>query len=574
MSSKLSVILILISISLFFPTFQIASSVTARLTFDKLDAKLNNGNGYKHSDNEYGTLAWGESYIMMGYISMYEKTREVYYLDKLADHIDNVLNKRDDVRGIKDYRGLINPCWINISYSDKPRCYLVHSGMITYPIAKFVYLVYNDRVLWYETTYDGRTYREKADLYLAKIEETVEAHNDQWRVYSDEGYYISPKDYAFQEERELPLNHSAAMGRTLVFLYRATGKDEYLDKIARLAYHIKKSLHLTDNNSYIWNKYGRKGEIEDISHAAIVVDFAIQCYLAGIVFTEEDMRCFANTFFNNIYIDSQTICDYVDGEGSTNSPDYQSQIGRWLNLTPYNPSIYSIVKSILEDYQGEIDGSILLTFANLARWEMSRGSFTFHPREWDDQGDKMQADTYSANISFNPPNLDNPYIICLDYISYNPTSLEQWNGREYIGIAKLAPTEGRKRSEYFAYHPDLYFRYNTAGVIFQFRDDNFQEGKGIILYKLDPVIPPAIVSFPRGIAKVGEVYNYDEDRRAKAIGDEPILWSALLPVDLRIDPRSGKITWIPRKAGKYRAEIIVENDAGATHQAWLIEVKE
>ncbi len=45
-------------------------AVSARITFDALDEAFNDGNGYKQRDNLEAILAWGESYLMMGYAAM------------------------------------------------------------------------------------------------------------------------------------------------------------------------------------------------------------------------------------------------------------------------------------------------------------------------------------------------------------------------------------------------------------------------------------------------------------------------------------------------------------------------
>ena len=39
--------------------------------------------------------------------------------------------------------------------------------------------------------YDGKTYQQKANHYLQRVEETLSAHTDQWRDKgSTRGYYI------------------------------------------------------------------------------------------------------------------------------------------------------------------------------------------------------------------------------------------------------------------------------------------------------------------------------------------------------------------------------------------------
>src|SRR5437879_5631388 len=48
--------------------------------FDRMDRRINNGQGYCTSLNTAGELAWGEGYILCGYMEMYRATGERAYL--------------------------------------------------------------------------------------------------------------------------------------------------------------------------------------------------------------------------------------------------------------------------------------------------------------------------------------------------------------------------------------------------------------------------------------------------------------------------------------------------------------
>ena len=63
---------------------------------------------------------------------------------------------------------------------------------------------------------------------------------------------------------------------------------------------------------YRWNYWGGPyaGVGEDVSHAAINVDFAALCMQNGITFTDVDMRGFGQTFVDSVYRDDQTFSDF------------------------------------------------------------------------------------------------------------------------------------------------------------------------------------------------------------------------------------------------------------------------
>ncbi|GAA3472599.1 hypothetical protein [Nonomuraea roseola] len=86
---------------------------TSRETFDLFDKLFHeSGNGGQPTDtNEHGGLAWGQSYVLLGFIRMYEAYKDTHYLDRLIANIDLVLANRDSVRGVKDHRGLSLPAW-------------------------------------------------------------------------------------------------------------------------------------------------------------------------------------------------------------------------------------------------------------------------------------------------------------------------------------------------------------------------------------------------------------------------------------------------------------------------------
>ncbi|MER5884098.1 hypothetical protein ABT160_09735 [Streptomyces sp. NPDC001941] len=63
------------------------------------------------ADNEKGVIGWGTSWRMQGYLLMAEHTGDPAYVLRLAELVDGVLTARDDVRGVRDFRGRSLPVW-------------------------------------------------------------------------------------------------------------------------------------------------------------------------------------------------------------------------------------------------------------------------------------------------------------------------------------------------------------------------------------------------------------------------------------------------------------------------------
>lgn len=90
-----------------------AYDYTSRETFDTFDRIFHEGEvgGQPDAPNEAGGLAWGQSYVLLGFLRMYEAYRDTYYLDRLITNVDLMLAQRDSAREVTDYRGRSLPAW-------------------------------------------------------------------------------------------------------------------------------------------------------------------------------------------------------------------------------------------------------------------------------------------------------------------------------------------------------------------------------------------------------------------------------------------------------------------------------
>lgn len=542
-------------------------AVSARWSFEDAYDNVEGGDWYIGDTNESATLAWGESYVMASLAAMYRATNHPMYLDRLAEHLDAVLAQRDDARGVADYRGVSGACWRNVSYQPEPYCYAVHTGMIITPMLEFVLAVESSP--WREQpSYDGETLADKADRYLAAAQESVAFHEFEW---NDAGYYVFPADLASLPApgEDQPLNQSNALGRAHVLLYAITGDELQLAKATALATRFRAQITTGGDGAFLWNYWGGaySGTGEDISHAAINVDFAVLAAAHGIVFDQADVEAFGATFANRIYVDDATFADHVGG-GATNDSSYRAQIGRWVGVSPMRPSVYAAVRDAFDrDYPAADvgNGSLLLGWALLAEYELKLCAPYFYVADWDDQGDAREATAYGANILTIPQSLDTACVVPVDHVAPRAVDVGQWDGEAYHRVASWRAGTATK---HVPYDPAWPFVYDGDGVLFQFEDD-FVAGNGIVVQEPIELVPPTIDSVAPTTADVDVPLDYVPT----ASGDEPRWWSLVSAPGLaRIDPATGAIEWTPTEAGTYAFVVRLDNRVGADEQSFEIEV--
>ncbi len=534
------------------------------------------GDWYRTSDNEAATLAWGESYLMMGLAAMFRATGDPVWLSRLSWHIDGVLASRDDARGVADYRGVSAACWRNLHYqpADEPYCYVVHSGMIGYPMAEFARLV-QESGLDDEPDTDGVPFGDKADAYAAAAAEVVAAHDDQW---DSAGYYVFRPDASFLTYAgvDVPLNQSNAMGRLLLALHDVTGDPAYLDKATALASRFDAQLSTGSSGEHLWNYWGGaySSPGEDVSHAAINVGFAKMAADRGIVFGAADLEAFAAAFVENVYIDDATFSDFVGG-GSVNTSGYRPQTGRWVLLSPQRAAIWTAVRDLYAaDYpaSGVGSGSLFYSWALLAEYEPVLCDPFFYYVDWYDpdpatDGDWRQATAYGANVLTEPPDLAERCAVELEVDLPRATVGQQWDGAAYHDVARWQATGGpaMRRLPYDVAWPYLYW---ADGVLFQFAD-SYVDGDGLLVQESLGLAPPAITSSPPTTGQVGQPLDY----APTVDGDAPIWWSLpAFPAGARVDPASGELDWTPELPGEYGFTLEARGDAGADEQSWVVEV--
>lgn len=341
--------------------------------FDQLDSQVNNGNGYKDCLNTDGChtgalLAWSESYLTQAYAEMFRATGDERYLDKLSEHIESVMRNRDDFRGEKDYKGELVPAWgANRHTGGDWKHFVVHTGMITYPMLEFVELLREHEI---EDLY------EEGNVILSRVEESVRYHDSQWVPQeTGRGLYVFRQDYYGKENYVMPLSQQAAMGRSLILLWQLTHNEDYRQKAEDIAVAVEDSMSEDGKDGYIWGVFpgsiGEGNHVADISHSTITLHFASLAYEGGLAFTRRDVNSLAATM-KRLWKDGR-IPDYVDGTGGFS---YEITAGQYAFLARYDPDIWNKCYELLfSTYRVDVTaklyhedwwGTVMLGIARLA----------------------------------------------------------------------------------------------------------------------------------------------------------------------------------------------------------------
>ncbi len=385
---------------------------------------------YELKGNRYiadkSSLGWSESRILRALLQMYKATGKPYFLEELTRHIDTVWSLRDDIAGTPDWAGRLKAYWSRSQGDDGngvplgDHGYVVHSGMITYPIVKLVQHIYdtpaldNDPVL-----------RAKADDYLAKVRQVVAAHNYRWKaedyrdvdIKPDEGFYFwAGNDLAVLESNRgwnVPHNQQLAMGSTLLALYELTQEPEYKDKARRMGRVFWRDLS-ESGSGYVWHYWWgsslvRDDKLEDFGHGMVDLEFMMEAFNSGFnivnstrPFPETShMNRFASTFLTKFHKGPSSYAERLDG--ITANPPRQGKVDRaagYLGLAQWDERVYDEIYKTFTSSSNNLNDTavtgfssplVMLGWANLTYWAVELGKglppadgvFTF---EGDSQG--------------------------------------------------------------------------------------------------------------------------------------------------------------------------------------------
>lgn len=236
--------------------------------------------------------AWGESYVDRGFVHMYNATKDDKYLWPL-------LNRTDTIYANRDRNGDGVPGYGTGAYTDGYVEYIVWDGVILMPLAQIANIIKANATQWANASMQAR-----ALDYIHVCEQVIQKWNKtHWREPGDgTGYYVSPP-----QNTTAIFNRIHAFGLMTLQTYDFTGNATYIAMVLKMARFFKQHLSLRtytmdgeQREMYTWG-YDWKSDNSDTSHACLDVEFAVECYERGIVFTATDMRRFSHTFLDFIY---------------------------------------------------------------------------------------------------------------------------------------------------------------------------------------------------------------------------------------------------------------------------------
>lgn len=280
-----------------------------------------------------GEIAWGESYQLAALVEMLDATRDPKYAALAVKLSDWIAKSRDDRQNLRDeFRDKVVTAWSSTNYSQGKRyAWAVHTGMIAAPMARFAAVVRGEPAL-------SASWGKDADRLLKLAEEAVAVHDDDCREGpgADEGYL-----HCRYLKKHLPLNMQNALARAWLAIDDATKTPKHRERVTRLAQFLKHRLRPMDDGSYVWAYWppleGAADSFEDISHAAINVDFMVLCFEHGIVFTRDDLARVEKTLLQRVLVADDRISDTV-GSGSKFNK-YRAAVLRWGRLGRHFPGV-------------------------------------------------------------------------------------------------------------------------------------------------------------------------------------------------------------------------------------------
>ncbi len=340
--------------------------------------------------NRDGKFAWNGHYWIRAYVTMARSHGDTQYMDKAVDLIDFILRNRDDARAARgeidiqsepyysaplhylNHRNEAAPGWRR-RVENGWRIQLIDDAQIANAIMRFVDLALSDNLF--------SEYRLTAEEYIARVEETVQAHDSSFvydRFDNIPGSYYYPNiNGTGLYSGTVELNMNSTMGVTLLLLDKVKGGvPEYRRKAEAILEFFMLHLRTAANDAYDWSYHPQKPWIgvtatgdEDFIHGQVDISFINMAYLRGLNITTLDMQKFARTLSMNINKGDGELSWSVDGTEMNASKQYSSVGFDWIDLARFDTGIIDIAKTVYTKYYANCTWSWpFLGWAEIQSW--------------------------------------------------------------------------------------------------------------------------------------------------------------------------------------------------------------
>lgn len=213
----------------------------------------------------------------------------------------------------------------------------LHTPSINIPFVRFSIVV---------NEYGLRSYKKKSYEYLQRAQESYEDYKTLWRRDEEGGYFVfDPQTPIWSAGLPVPYNGLALHGRFFLWMYEATGKQEYLEKACLLLSKIRSGIKKTEEGflempywygtPYLgWQgskngpahklyTYGKpRKQIEDVSHFTLTLQFLLDALERGVLSEQEWAYAAARTYTQRIWKPACQVDDEdlvlsrrINGEG-------------------------------------------------------------------------------------------------------------------------------------------------------------------------------------------------------------------------------------------------------------------
>ncbi|HUT33936.1 MAG TPA: hypothetical protein VNE39_10670 [Planctomycetota bacterium] len=304
--------------------------------------------GGRWKDTDSAILGWSCGQDLQALVYLHQATGERQWLERLFRYAETMFSNLTPNRD-----GFLS--WRSRRYSRRQKefDFAVHDGMVLMPISRAIELVKRDQAL-------EAAYGQRADKLLKIIEtQLIPKWDKHWRETAQGGFLVFPTDPDFDPSgATLPHNQYLPLGTVQLTLHRITGKAIYRQRAAKMARFFKSCLRLVDER-YEWNYWDAAGEWdkpwdkpeekrpEDTGHGSLDIGFVLACAENGLVFTETDIKRFANTLLQAMWNgapDQPTVGGYVN----TKKPTRQSgNLQEWLLLCKVAPRVRQVCEPII-----------------------------------------------------------------------------------------------------------------------------------------------------------------------------------------------------------------------------------